>query len=254
MPFQELTVFILATARAMGVFAAPGWTGADVLPMSLRAALSATIGLALTPGLLHAGVVAPATTGALLGAVAWNLVFGLSIGFAITLLWGVVEMAGSVTELAVGLNPSGILGAGGSPAPTSLGQIYLLMLALLFFGGGGLEQWLRALGDSFATVSLTGGFPDRPGLALVPLVGRLLGVAVSLAAPVLLSLFIVNLTLAVAGRLTGQNALYMAALPAQLATALLALTITVALTMALEGRLLGGLGGILVPIRQVVAP
>jgi len=253
-PLTELTVFILAAARAMGVFAAPGWVGAEVLPMSLRAALSATIGLALTPGLLHAGGVLPATTGALVSAIAWNLAIGLSFGFAITLLWSVVEMAGTVTELAVGLNPSGILGAGGSPSPTSLGQIYLLMLALLFFGGGGLEQWMRALGGSFATVSLTGGFPARPGLALVPLVGRLLGVAVSLAAPVILALLIVNLTLAVAGRLTGQNALYMAALPAELATALLALTITVAVTMALEGRLLGGLSSILVPVRQVVAP
>ena len=78
--------------------------------------------------------------------------------------------------------------------------------------------------------------------------------ALSLAAPVLLSLFVVNLTLAVAGRLTAQNALYMAALPAELGTALIAVTITVAVTLALEGRLLGGLGGILVPIRQVVAP
>ena len=89
---------------------------------------------------------------------------------------------------------------------------------------------------------------------MVPLVGRLVGVALTLAAPVLLSLFIVNLTLAVAGRLTAQNALYMAALPAEMGTALVALAITVAVTLALEGRLLGGLGEIIGSARQVVAP
>jgi len=255
MPLAQITVFVLATARAAGVFAAPGWTGADVMPVSIRGGLAGAIGLVLTPWLMHQRLVPPSTAGALVGAIGWNFAIGLTIGFAISLLWGVAEMAGSIAELAVGLNPVGILGSGGQGTAVSLGQCYPLMLALLFFGGGGFEQWIRALGDSFGAVSLLGTFPaGRPGLTIVPVVGHLMGVALAMAAPVLLSLLIVNMTLAVAGRLTSQNALYMAALPAELGTALLALGITVATTLALEGRLLGGLEGILVSMRQVVAP
>jgi len=253
-PMTELTMFVLAASRAMGIFAAPGWIGAEVLPIQFRAALAAAIGFALTPDLLHRGLAVPTTTDGLVGGIAWNLALGLVFGFAISLLWSAAEMAGSIAELAVGLNPAGILGAGGGPSATSLGQIYPLMLALLFFGGGGLEQWIHALGDSFATIPLTGSLPARPGLAVVAMVGRLVGVALTLAAPVLLSLFVVNLTLAVAGRLTAQNALYMAALPAELGTALIAVTITVAVTLALEGRLLGGLGEIIGSARQLVVP
>ena len=117
-PLTELTMFVLAAARAMGIFAAPGWIGAEVLPMQFRAALAAAIGLALTPGLLHRGLAVPDTAGGLVGGIAWNLALGLAFGFAISLLWSAAEMAGSIAELAVGLNPAGILGAGGSPSAT----------------------------------------------------------------------------------------------------------------------------------------
>jgi len=255
MALNELAVFVLVTARAAGVFAAPGWIGADALPILLRGGLAAAIGLVLTPWLAQRGAGVPGTPEVLLGALAWNFAVGLALGFGVSLLWSVAEMAGSVAELAVGLNPAAILGTEGASAATSLGQCYPLMLALLFFGGGGLEQWIAALQESFSTVPLAGALPTAsPSLALVPVVGRLLGVAVALAAPVLLSLLIVNLTLAVAGRLTAQTALYMAALPAELGTALLALTLTVGVTVVLEGRLLGGLSGVLESARRVVAP
>jgi flagellar biosynthetic protein FliR len=243
---RTFLVFLLAAGRTLGLLLAPGWPGGDLVPWPVRGGVAAALGVVLTPVLTAQTLTLPATPGGLVAALAANAAVGLALGFGVGLLWSAVEMAGAISELAVGLNPESLFGTTQAQGTTPLTQLYSLMLALLFFGGGGLEIWLGALGRSFDALPIAGrlfGTPDAAGLTA--LVGRLLGVALSLAAPVLLSLLIVNLSLAVAGRITAQASLYFAALPAELASVLVALALTAGIVVTLEGRLLGGLDGML---------
>jgi flagellar biosynthesis protein FliR len=240
------TAFVLAGARAMGVVAAPGWPDAEVVPPIVRGGLGVACGLILAPVAAAERGEAAGSLAALAGAVAANLVVGLLLGFGVGLVWSAAEMAGTIGELAVGLNPQAIFGAAAQAGSAPLVRVYALMLALLFFGGGGLEAWVGALGRSFDILPACCGLPGPPGPGQAArIVERMLGVAVALAAPVLLSLLVVNLTLAVSGRLTAQAALYFAALPAEAAAATLALVITLGVTVGLESRLVSGLGGLM---------
>lgn len=240
------TAFVLAGARAMGALAAPGWLDAEVVPPLVRGGLGVACGLILAPAAASARADASGSPAALAGAVVANLVVGLALGVGAGLVWSAAEMAGTIGELAAGLNPQAILGASPQAGSGPLARVYTLMLALLFFGGGGLEAWLAALGRSFEILPACCALPGPPSpLGVAALLERMLGVAVALAAPVLLSLLVVNLALAVSGRLTAQAALYFAALPAEAVAAVLALAITLGVVAGIESRLVSGLGGVL---------
>jgi flagellar biosynthesis protein FliR len=173
---------------------------------------------------------------------------GLILGWGVGLVWSAAEMAGSIAELASGLNPQALLGPAGpagSVGAAPLVRLYSLLLALVFFGSGGLERWILALGGSFDIVPACCGLPGPlgPGAAARVAAG-LLRAAAGMAAPVLLALLVVNVALGVAGRLTAQASLYFAALPAEAAAVLLAIAVTLGATWGIETRLAGGSGAV----------
>ncbi|MHB8733295.1 MAG: flagellar biosynthetic protein FliR [bacterium] len=241
-----LAVFMLAAVRAGGLLAAPGWPGADLVPPPLRGGFAIAVGIVLTP-VLSAGPLPDLSVPAVfLGALAINGAIGLALGFGVTLLWSAVQMAGTISEQSIGINPQSLIGTGPAGGGGALSQLYTLTLALLFFGSGGLESWIGAFGRSFDTLPAAGRFLGTPnGPALADVIGRLMGVALSLAAPVLLSLLVVNLSMGVAGRITAQASLYFAALPAGIITSFVALVLSAGVILAIEGRIMQDVGRML---------
>lgn len=238
---------LLAAARALGMLAVPWWPGMAAVPLPVRGGAAAAWGAALGP-VCHLGTL-PATVGPgfLLAALALNLAVGLALGYGVALLFAIAEMGGHVVELATGMAPQALFGlpAGGTGAGP-LGTFATLVMLLVFVAAGGIEQWITALVRSTDVVPLAGPAPWPAGPGAVLRIGaRALETSLGMAAPALGALLLVNLAVALSGRVTGQAALYFAALPAEALAVLGVLLLTAAASVAADLRLVHGASAIL---------
>jgi len=141
---------------------------------------------------------------------------GLVMGFTARIIFWAVTFAGTIMgyqmalSLAQTYNP--ISGASSNP----LGQILSYALLLAFLLADGHHFLLRALAQSFEVVPLGGAALAAAGPPLLEWMGDFFRLAVRLAAPFLVILFLTDIALGIFARLVPQANLFTLSLPAKL--------------------------------------
>lgn len=246
-PPQVGVLMLLAAARALGMLAIPWWPGMAVIPLPIRAGAAAVWGAVLGPVCRPGALPAPVGPGFLVAAIAFNLAVGLALGYGVALLFAIAEMGGHLVELATGMAPQALFGLpAGATGSGPLGTFATLVMLLVFVSAGGVEQWITALVRSTDLIPLGGApiVPGGPG-AVLRIGERALETSLGMAAPALGAFLLVNLAVALSGRVTGQAALYFAALPAEVLAVLGALLLTSGAAVAMDLRLVHGAPAIL---------
>lgn len=186
-------------ARVAGALWVLPFSGGRLVPATVRLGLSLVLALSLLPA------IAPELAGLgrlpgvlLLGVLLKEALIGLSISLILFFVFSGVEAAGRLVEAGRGA-PSGE----SSPLP----MLYQLVAVLAFLLLGGHQVYLLALGRSFQQLPVT-VMPGAPGLRAfaglcVEMGQELFLLALVLAAPVLASLFVADLTLGWAERSLG---------------------------------------------------
>jgi flagellar biosynthetic protein FliR len=220
--------FVLLFARSGGVLAALPKLLGVALPIRIRVLLAAVIAAALMP---LAAVAMPAAPGILPIAVMLlrELAIGLMLSFAAAVVVGAVMTAGSVLGGAMELNSGAILRAD-VESPNLLSDGLGALAALLFFVGGFHRMLIGALAHSLGVFPL-GMLPLPDPHAMITLGGRMFALALGLAFPVMVPLFVLSIAQGVIARLAPQVNILTAA-PAAIVSAGLVL-------LALDA---GGLG------------
>jgi flagellar biosynthesis protein FliR len=214
--------FVMITARLTGLMlVAPLWSMAQ-LPRTVRAAVTVLLALLLLP--LAPRVTLPAEVIELPLPLAVELAVGIAIGLTAAVLVQGAAMAGEVVSLQMGLS----LGPALAPSPElqvpGVGQLQGALALLLYVSLGGHLVLLRGLADSLqalppgSAVSIVGGAGWCAAM-----VWRLFAVAVCAAAPVMVTLLLVNLALGALNRAVPQLNALMVSLPLSIAVGLIAL-------------------------------
>jgi flagellar biosynthetic protein FliR len=212
-------VFVMITARLAGLMlAAPLWS-MQALPMTARAAIT----------LVLAGILLPAVPPArlpdgmldLLAPVALELLVGLAIGLTGAVIVQGVTFAGEVVSIQMGLNLGPALSPTADLQPAGVGQLQGLLATLVYVGFDGHLMLLRGLADSLETL------PPGAPLALMHgqhlasgLLGAFFSCALQAAAPVMITLLLVNLALAIVSRAVPQLNTMLVSLPVSIAVGL----------------------------------
>ncbi|MCY0899156.1 MAG: flagellar biosynthetic protein FliR [Firmicutes bacterium] len=212
--------FLLVAARVAGMaVTAPFW-GSGYIPTMVRVALVFFLSLVLTPG-LHAG--AGMTTGLLLPlGVVVQFLIGALMGLILAVFLSAFGMAGQIItyQLGVGLAVAaepGLLSEG-----SFLSEWQTLLATLVFVMGGGPELTVTALHASFHAISVDAVV--LPGTApgfVVGLFQTALDIALLIAAPLVMTGLIVNLSVGVLSRAFPQINAYFFALPINFGLSLL---------------------------------
>ncbi|PSR23359.1 MAG: type III secretion protein [Sulfobacillus acidophilus] len=213
------TTFLLVSARLAGIVVSAPFFGSSYIPAMLRVALIFLAGLILTPG-LHA---AAAMTGGLLAlGMLIQFAVGTMMGMVLAVFLSVFGIAGQIITyqlgvgLAVAANP-GLLTEG-----SFLSEWETLLATLVFVVGGGPELMVTALHASFQAISVNALV--IPGSALgfvVGLMQTVLEIALLMAAPLVLTGLIVNLSVGVLSRAFPQLNAYFFAMPINFGLSLL---------------------------------
>ena len=212
--------------RALALFTALPVLGSRNVPVRVRIALAAFIAFAAHDGLPAPPTVALDSPLAMM-LLAQQTVIGLSLGFAVRLVFAAVEFAGEIIGLQMGLNFAGFFDPLSASTVTATSRFFGTMVAWLFIVMGGHLLVIAALVQSFTSFPvgpepfafLRQMQPHRWG-------AEIFATGLWIALPLVTMLLFVNLVLGAVSRVAPQINIFAIGFPVTLSVGLLGLLLT----------------------------
>lgn len=225
MQYTDIVVFLLVFVRIISFLGSSPIFMIKGIPSLMK------IGLGLLLSYLIFGFVSydpshlPATLLGLAGAAVGESIFGLAMGFATTLVFQAIRMSGQLMDIQVGFSMSTEFDITGSSNTTILGNLTYLLGLLIFFLVDGHHVLIQSLLQSFDVIPLLGvNIPPEIGMFMLNLFANTFIIAIKLAAPIVIVLFLSDFTLGLIARTVPQLNIFMMGLPIKVLLGLLALT------------------------------
>lgn len=213
---EILWSFLLVLARVGGIFAlvpVPGWKRA---PEMTKAAASIAITAALFPIWPKAPHTNP-SVGDLAGWLLSESILGIFMGLGVNTLVEGFVMAAQLLGVQAGFSYASTIDPS-TEADSGVLQVLCQLVAMLLFFSIGMEhQLLRALADSFQKLSAGAWNVARSDVvSAMKLTGAMWTLAVRIALPVVAMLLILDIVMALLGRINAQLQLLTIAFPTKL--------------------------------------
>ncbi len=138
-----------------------------------------------------------------------EVLFGLSLGFAVSMIFYGLEAAGSMIDNQRGVSLARILIPELGQQSSISGNFLFQFAAVLFLSIGGHRLFLKAFAESYLALPILQFPPSAEGLLpLIDLLGMMTGkvlvISVQLAAPVIIAILMADIILGVANRFAPQ--------------------------------------------------
>jgi flagellar biosynthesis protein FliR len=228
--------------RALALFSALPVLGTRTVPARVRVALAFLVALAAQASLPPMPVVALDSPAAVM-LVVQQLLIGLSLGFAVRIVFAAVEFAGEVIGLQMGLNFAGFFDPATATQTTATSRFFGTIVAWLFIVINGHLLVIAALAQSFQAFPV-GPEPFAFLRAVQPQVwgSEVFMLGLWIALPLVSMLLFVNLVLGVISRVAPQMNVFSIGFPITLGVGLLGVLFTLPMmqrpfTMAIERML-----------------
>jgi len=194
--------------------------GARFVPARTRILLAAAITALVVP-LMPAPTIAPFSPQAIV-VVFQQLLIGVSLGFAMQIVFDSLGLAGQVLANSMGLSFAFNVDPLRGSSTAALGQLYIILATLTFLALGGHLALLEVLVNGFTTMPVGMDGLGREGLwNMVLWGGQLFAGAISIALPGVTALLIVNLAFGVVSRAAPTLNLFAVGFPISLVIGLL---------------------------------
>ncbi len=234
-----LSAMTLALVRVSGMVAFAPFFSSTALPMRAKAVFAGAVAFLLAP-LVATLPNAQATLSfsAILGELAVGLVYGLSLA----LLNEMLLFAGQIAGLQFSFSLVNLMDPASAIQTPLLGDLFQLMGTLVLITAGLDRILLASMVRSFRAVPL-GAMRWRPptALAIVRAAGGIFLAALELAAPVLAATMLVEIAVALLGKLSPQLPVMSLTVPLKTLTGFVILAGSLALVAALYRGALRGL-------------
>jgi flagellar biosynthesis protein FliR len=233
-----LAGFLWPLTRVMAMLAAAPVLGQTRIPMRLRVGLGMVLVVAISPGLPALPQLSPGSAPGML-ILAYQIIIGLAMGFALRLVFTAVEMAGDLIGLQMGLGFAMFFDPGNAQHTPIVGRFLGLLATLIFLAINGHLLVISTLAESFHTLPITtepmrGGFFET-----IARHGAVIFVAgLQLALPLIVTMLVVNLSLGVLTRAAPQLNIFAVGFPVTIAIGFAALILTLPYFAPLFERML----------------
>jgi flagellar biosynthetic protein FliR len=237
-----ITPLLWPFLRALALFSSLPLLGTRVVPARVRVALAALVALAAQASL---PAIPPVTLDSWLAfqLVVQQLLIGISLGFAVRLVFAAIELAGEIVGLQMGLNFAGFFDPVTASQTTATSRFFGAIVGWLFIVINGHLLIIAALVNSFNAFPVSGepfaflrqALPHEWG-------AMIFSTGLWIALPMVAMLTFVNLVLGVISRVAAQINVFAIGFPITLGVGLLGILLTLPLmqqpfTMALERML-----------------
>ncbi len=224
-----ITPLLWPFLRALALLASLPVFSQRAVPMRVKIGLAGFIALAAQPS-LPAMPVVPLDSPLAFMVVAQQVLVGLTLGFAVRLVFAAVEMGGELIGLQMGLNFAGFFDPATASQGTASGRFFGTLVAFLFVLGNGHLMLIQALVRSFEVFQVG----DAPFAFLQQLQpqrwgGEIFTLGLWIALPLVGMLLFVNLVLGVISRVAPQISVFSVGFPITLSVGLIGMLLTLPL-------------------------
>jgi type III secretion protein T len=227
-------VFTLCLPRIVAAFTIIPILSRQVLPGMLRTGVAASLALLIYP---LVAATAPATELTLVSGagVALKEVFiGLVIGYGAAILFWAIESVGFFIDNQRGSSMASSIDPLTGSQTSPLGILLTQAITAIFFVGGGFLVFLGALYDSYRLWPVFSFFPALNWDAIpyfLSLLDRLMALAVLLAAPIIIAMFMAEFGLGLISRFAPQLNVFFLAMPVKSAIGIFLLVLYASLLL-----------------------
>ena len=203
-PFLDVIQAMLAIGvRVSGLMLFAPFLGSVVIPARIKAALTFALTLVLYPLVSKSFTTLPINEWPIL--VIRELLLGVAIGIATSIVFEAVQMAGQVLSVQMGYSLINILDPN-TQVDTTVVAMFQQSIAMLIFLRMDVHLWLlKAVGNSFAYLPPGTAHLTRPfTLSLLGAGTAILLIGVQIAAPVLSATLLIDVVLGLLGKASPQ--------------------------------------------------
>lgn len=220
----EIWLLVLVRVSVM-VFLLPILSTEEV-PTRFKAGLSFFLSIVLFPILPSASIEMPGNVPAYVLLALKEIYIGAVMGFAGTFIFAGLRFAGAWIDSETGFNMTQMMNPVAGEEDTALAHLIFILFILMLLASGGYAFYLQALAESFRIIPLTGARAASGGMvavfAAMTTDSFLLGMKV--AAPVVATLFVSSIALAIIARIMPQMNVWMVGMPMKIGLGMLTLT------------------------------
>jgi len=219
------TLVLVRVAAVVGVLP---FIGGEIVPTRVKALLSAIMALALTPLVYDVSAVIPFTPVTAAVAVIREVAIGVSIGFVVNLVFVALQLGGQIVGQVMGLGLANVINPFTEARVSVIGQFYFFFGILVFFALRGHHILIEGLVRTFEMIP-PGKAVVSAGLAdlMVDLMAQSFVMALKVAAPALVALFVVMLALGFIARTVPQLNILVVGFPLSIMIGLLLVALSV---------------------------
>jgi flagellar biosynthesis protein FliR len=212
--------------RVLAVFTSAPVLSSRSVPMRVKIALSLLVALACQatiPSSLDYSIASPDAV----GVVMQQVLIGLSIGFAVRLVFAAMELAGEVVGFQMGLNFAAFFDPSLNSQSSAVARFYGQMATLLFVVLNGHVMVIMAVTTSFDAFPVSPHFLQAmASMQLYRLGTELFASALWISLPVVGMLLFVNLALGVISRVAPQINIFAVGFPVTLVVGIVGIAVT----------------------------
>ena len=223
---NQIGIFMLVFARITGIFTSAPIFGSHNIPVQLKAALSLLCTALVIPLLIDSQITVGSSMLVYLLIVISEFFLGLLLGFAASLVFTAVQMAGHLLDMQIGFGIVNIFDPQSGQQVPLLGNFKYILALLVYLSTNGHHFFLSALFDSFKSTPITTVVFHAIPLAelFVDLISGAFIFAFKITVPVLIALFLTDIALGILARTMPQMNIFVVGIPIKIAVGVFVLS------------------------------
>ncbi len=229
---DKVVLFGLVLIRVSTLFVTWPVLGSDSVPPFVKALLSLATTLVVAPVVIaiHPVDVSLLRSEALVWLVLREMLLGVALGFLARGFFFALSVCGELVSLSIGLSTDQMLNPSLGGRAGALDQLYIILGSLLYLGLSGHHFLIEALVKSFELVPLTKlGLNVAVFQDMGVLMTDIMSMGIRLAAPIVATVFLMNVGLGLISRLVPQVNILVTSASVNVLTGLVILTISLPL-------------------------
>lgn len=219
---EKAQAFLLVNFRLSGLLLSAPILSRKTIPTPVKVGFGIMLAILLLPVVMQRPLpLAPSLADITVIGLKEFLV-GVSLGLVLKLLFYAAEMAGSFVGFQSGLSVANVIDPSTQAEVNLLGAFWFLVASIVFLALDGHHIVISGLADSYAVIPLgKAAFGAGAADLWLRLSGAVFTMALKLAAPILLTVFLVDVALGVLARTIPQMNIFVIGIPVKIAVAML---------------------------------
>ncbi|MBW1720711.1 MAG: flagellar type III secretion system protein FliR [Deltaproteobacteria bacterium] len=257
MPFplesiEQIQGFFWILVRVSILVAMLPFFGAKGLPMLWKAGLSVVLAVVLIPVVPPPGPL-PSTLPELVLGLISEALLGFILAFVARLVFAAIQLAGQFMAFQMGFAMARVMDPVTGVQSTTLSQFLYLFAILIFFSINGHHIFIRALAESFQMIPPNGFHADpRVWEIVIRASAKMFLVALKIAAPIIIALFLSNLCLGIVAKTVPQVNILMIGFPVNIGLGLIFFGLTIGILPPFLEAVFASMGRILFQLLRLM--